>query len=129
MGPRCYDAEDRLETVRTPGPVDRGRRTFLEGLASTAAVTGPLIVTDRTIEQMRTIYVNRWGGSWTAAEEAAFFKPFTEQTRLRRPHDQALTPKITECIISPKSECLLGGSRRPWAVSAPSRLSGRCTSR
>jgi putative spermidine/putrescine transport system substrate-binding protein len=61
------------------------RRTFLKGFAATAtaAFAGPLIVTDRTIAQTRTIYVNTWGGSWTAAEEAAFFKPFTEQTGIR----------------------------------------------
>ena len=61
------------------------RRTFLKGAAATltAAFGEPLIVTDRTIAQTRTIYVNTWGGSWTAAEEAAFFKPFTEQTSIR----------------------------------------------
>jgi len=61
------------------------RRTLLKGFAATAtaAFAGPLIVTDRTIAQTRTIYVNTWGGSWTAAEEAAFFKPFTEQTGIR----------------------------------------------
>ena len=61
------------------------RRTFLKGFAATAtaASAGPLIVTERTIAQTRTIYVNTWGGSWTAAEEAAFFKPFTEQTGIR----------------------------------------------
>ena len=61
------------------------RRTFLKGVAATAtaASAGPLIVTERSIAQTRTIYVNTWGGSWTAAEEAAFFKPFTEQTGIR----------------------------------------------
>jgi putative spermidine/putrescine transport system substrate-binding protein len=61
------------------------RRTFLRGVATTAtaATAGPLIVTGRTIAQTRTIYVNTWGGSWTAAEEAAFFKPFTEQTGIQ----------------------------------------------
>src|SRR5437867_6521990 len=61
------------------------RRTFLKGFAATAtaAAAGPLIVTDRTIAQTRTIFVNTWGGSWTAAEEAAFFKPFTEATGIR----------------------------------------------
>ena len=61
------------------------RRTFLKGFAATAtaALAGLVIVTDRTIAQTRTIYVNTWGGSWTAAEEAAFFKPFTEQTGIR----------------------------------------------
>src|SRR5262245_35272708 len=57
------------------------RRTFIKGLAAAAA--GPLIITERTIAQTRTIYVNTWGGSWTAAEEAAFFKPFTDQTGIR----------------------------------------------
>src|SRR2546428_12726112 len=61
------------------------RRAFLKGFAATAtaAAAGPLIVTDRTIAQTRTIFVNTWGGSWTAAEEAAFFKPFTETTGIR----------------------------------------------
>ena len=57
------------------------RRTFLKAVA--AATAGPLIVTDRTIAQTRTIIVNTWGGSWTAAEEHAFFKPFTEATGIR----------------------------------------------
>src|SRR5437867_4144539 len=61
--------------------IDRGRRAFLKGAA--LATVGPLIVTDRTIAQTRTIYVNTWGGSWTAAEEAAFFKPSPDQTGIR----------------------------------------------
>src|SRR2546430_16749144 len=61
------------------------RRTFLKGFAATATAlcAGPLIITERTIAQTRTIYVNTWGGSWTAAEEAAFFKPFTDQAGIR----------------------------------------------
>jgi putative spermidine/putrescine transport system substrate-binding protein len=61
------------------------RRAFLKGFAAaaTTAAAGPLIITERTIAQTRTIYVNTWGGSWTAAEEAAFFKPFTDQTGIR----------------------------------------------
>src|SRR5262245_39733641 len=68
-----------------PGRTAMRRRTFLKGFAAaaTAASAGPLIVTERTIAQTRTIYVNTWGGSWTAAEEAAFFKPFTDQTGIR----------------------------------------------
>ena len=67
------------------------RRTLLKGVAATAtaAFSGPLIVTDRTIAQTRTIYVNTWGGSWTAAQEAAYFKPFTEATGIPHPHDRA----------------------------------------
>ena len=71
--------------MNTSGRVDTGRRTLLKGVAATAtaAAVGPLVITERTIAQTRTIYVNTWGGSWTAAEEAAFFKPFTEQTGIR----------------------------------------------
>ena len=52
--------------------VDRGRRRFLTKAmaAAGAAALGPLVVTGRTIAQTRTMYVNTWGGSWTAAEEA-----------------------------------------------------------
>ncbi|MCC7045921.1 MAG: extracellular solute-binding protein [Alphaproteobacteria bacterium] len=61
------------------------RRRVLKtgGALAAGAVMGPLLVTERTIAQTRTIYVNTWGGSWTAAEEAAFFKPFTEATGIR----------------------------------------------
>src|SRR5262245_37236099 len=74
-----------LRAQEEPGRIVMRRRTFLKGFAAaaTAASAGPLIVTDRTIAQTRTIYVNTWGGSWTAAEEAAFFKPFTDQTGIR----------------------------------------------
>lgn len=65
--------------------IHRDRRTFLKGVMATAAAgaLGPLVITDRTIAQTRTIYVNTWGGSWTAAEEHAFFKPFTAETGIR----------------------------------------------
>jgi putative spermidine/putrescine transport system substrate-binding protein len=61
---------------------DRRRRRVLQaaGSAATAAVLGPLLVSERTIAQTRTLYVNSWGGSYTAAQEAAFFKPFTAAT-------------------------------------------------
>jgi putative spermidine/putrescine transport system substrate-binding protein len=68
--------------MKTSRTTDRGRRAFLKGAAAAAAF-GPLIVTERSIAQTRTIFVNTWGGSWTAAEEHAFFKPFTEQTGIR----------------------------------------------
>ena len=71
--------------MTTGRAVDRSRRRFVRTVAAggVAAALGPLVVTDRTIAQTRTLYVNTWGGSWTAAEEAAFFKPFTEQTGIR----------------------------------------------
>jgi putative spermidine/putrescine transport system substrate-binding protein len=55
------------------------RRKFLAGAAA-AASFGPLIVTDRTRAQTRTLRVNTYGGSWTAAQDVAMFKPFTAAT-------------------------------------------------
>jgi putative spermidine/putrescine transport system substrate-binding protein len=74
------------ETVMATTPrTGSTRRRFLTRAGATAAVAGlgPLIVTERTIAQTRTLYVNTWGGSWTAAEEDAFFKPFTAATGIR----------------------------------------------
>jgi putative spermidine/putrescine transport system substrate-binding protein len=60
---------------------NRGRRRFLR-TAGAAAALGPLLITERTIAQTSTLYVNSWGGSYTAAQEAAYFKPFTAATRI-----------------------------------------------
>ncbi|MFL6797530.1 MAG: ABC transporter substrate-binding protein [Xanthobacteraceae bacterium] len=64
---------------------DRARRRLLQSAAAGAAgaVLGPLLITERTIAQTRTVYVNSWGGSYTAAQEAAFFKPFTAATGIQ----------------------------------------------
>jgi putative spermidine/putrescine transport system substrate-binding protein len=64
--------------MKTTFRFDLGRRRFLQRGA--AAVVGPLLITPRTIAQTRTLYINSWGGSYTAAQEAAFFKPFTAAT-------------------------------------------------
>src|SRR3954468_23524706 len=57
------------------------RRRFLKGAVSGSAllITSPAVITSARA-QSRTVYVNTWGGSWTAAEDAAFFKPFTKET-------------------------------------------------
>ncbi|MCC6469896.1 MAG: polyamine ABC transporter substrate-binding protein [Alphaproteobacteria bacterium] len=64
-------------------PITRRRLLKTGGTVAAGAVLGPLLLTERTIAQSRTVYVNTWGGSWTAAEEAAFFKPFTDATGIR----------------------------------------------
>jgi putative spermidine/putrescine transport system substrate-binding protein len=71
--------------MRTTWCFDRRRRRFLQkaGAAAAAAALGPLIITDRTIAQTRTLYVNSWGGSFTAAQDAAYFKPFTALTGIQ----------------------------------------------
>src|SRR5215475_2129960 len=70
---------------------DRKRRRFLQkaGAAAAATALGPLLITERTIAQTRTLYVNSWGGSFTAAQDAAYFKPFTAETGI---HIRTVTP-------------------------------------
>ena len=68
--------------MKTTWHFHRTRRRFLQR-AGVAAALGPLIITDRTIAQTRTLYVNSWGGSYTAAQDAAFFKPFTAATGIQ----------------------------------------------
>ena len=68
--------------MKTTWHFDRMRRSFLQK-AGAAAAFGPLIITDRTIAQTRTLYVNSWGGSFTAAQEVAYFKPFTALTGIQ----------------------------------------------
>ena len=60
--------------MKTTWHFHRTRRRFLQR-AGVAAALGPLIITDRTIAQTRTLYVNSWGGSYTAAQDAAFSSP------------------------------------------------------
>jgi len=68
-------------------PVENGdgsltsRRTFLKATAG-ATVLAP-VAARRAAAQENTIAVNTWGGSWTAAEEVAYFKPFTEKTGIK----------------------------------------------
>jgi len=67
--------------MKTTFRFDRHRRAFLARGA--AAVVGPLLVSERTIAQTCTLYVNTWGGSYMAAQEAAYFKPFTAATGIQ----------------------------------------------
>src|SRR5260370_42434394 len=53
------------------------------GAAAATAALGPLLITARTIAQTRTLYINSWGGSYTAAQDAAYFKPFTAATGIQ----------------------------------------------
>src|SRR5205809_7452804 len=71
--------------MRTTWRFNRGRRSCLRkaGAAAATAALGPLIVTERTIAQTRTLYVNSWGGSFTAAQDLAYFKPFTALTGIQ----------------------------------------------
>ena len=51
--------------------------------AAAAATLGPFVISERSRAQTRTLYVNSWGGSYTAAQEAAYFKPFTAATGIQ----------------------------------------------
>src|SRR5262249_5005220 len=78
---------ERMEgrAMRTTWRFDRGRRRFVQtaSAAAAAAAFGPLIITERTIAQTRTLYVNSWDGSFTAAQDAAFLRPFPAWTVIK----------------------------------------------
>jgi putative spermidine/putrescine transport system substrate-binding protein len=71
--------------MRATWRFDRKRRAFLQttGAAAATAALGPLLITERTIAQTKTLHVNSWGGSFTAAQDAAYFKPFTAATGIQ----------------------------------------------
>lgn len=60
------------------------RRRVLKVAAGTSgAVFTAGLLARPALAQAKTIYVNTWGGSWTAAEDAAYFKPFTQATGIQ----------------------------------------------
>src|SRR5688572_23671043 len=75
--------QEALTMTRSSGAV-LSRRTFLRGSASLTAAGVVASALPRTAAgQDNLVVVNTWGGSWTAAEEAAYFKPFTEKTGIQ----------------------------------------------
>jgi putative spermidine/putrescine transport system substrate-binding protein len=68
--------------------IDYKRRNLLKTGAAAAAALA-VLPTGRVWAAADTIYVNTWGGSWTAAEDAAFYKPFTAATGIQV---QTVTP-------------------------------------
>ena len=48
-----------------------------------ALIAAPYVWTSRARAQDQVLFVNTWGGSWTAAEESAYFKPFTAATGIK----------------------------------------------
>jgi putative spermidine/putrescine transport system substrate-binding protein len=48
-----------------------------------ALVAAPYVWSSRAQAQGQVLFVNTWGGSWTAAEESAYFKPFTQETGIK----------------------------------------------
>src|SRR5262245_44743126 len=60
------------------------RRHFIHRAAgvTAASVATPALIRSAAA-QAKTLYINTWGGSWTTAQEAAYFKPFTDETGIR----------------------------------------------
>src|SRR4051812_44348391 len=57
------------------------QRSVLAGAAAGVALA-PFVRRSGAAET-RTLYVNSWGGSWTTAQDEAFYKPFTAATGIR----------------------------------------------
>src|SRR5215208_2142656 len=90
------------------------RRRLIQTFAAlgTTAAAAPGLLRSAAA-QSRTLYVNTWGGSWTAAEEAAFFKPFTEATGIRV---QTVAP-----VSYAKLKAQVQSGRYEWDVTAISQ--------
>src|SRR5262249_30096202 len=84
---------ERMEgrTMRTTWRFDRGRRRFLRqaGAAPARAGFGPPSIPDRRTAKPGTLTVNPGGGTFPAAQAAAYFKPFTASTGI---HIRTVTP-------------------------------------
>lgn len=59
----------------------KDRRRFLA--LSAGAVVAPFVLSHESRSETRTLYVNSWGGSWTKAQDAAYYKPYTAATGVR----------------------------------------------
>src|SRR5262249_57149990 len=57
------------------------RRSILRA-GGVALVAAPHVWSRAQAEE-QVLFVNTWGGSWTAAEETAYFKPFTAETGIK----------------------------------------------
>ena len=105
------------------------RRRLLKGAAGGSAllIASPTVITS-ALAQSRTVYVNTWGGSWTAAEDAAFFKPFTKETGIavrtvapfRTPSSRPRCSRRTTSGMSPQLQRATGCVPRTRASSSQS---------
>jgi putative spermidine/putrescine transport system substrate-binding protein len=86
------------------------RRSFLKGAAGGALAVGSPAVITSAQAQSRVIYVNTWGGSWTAAEDAAFFKPFTKET--------GITVRTVAPVSYAKLKAQVQSKNYEWDVTA-----------
>ena len=57
------------------------RRSILKAGVATALIAAPFV--KRAESQENILYVNTWGGTWTAAERAAYYDSFTAKTGIQ----------------------------------------------
>jgi putative spermidine/putrescine transport system substrate-binding protein len=59
------------------------RRLLKSATTAVVAFAAPAVISKRALADGDVLYVNTWGGSWTATETVAFFEPFTAKTGIR----------------------------------------------
>jgi len=98
--------------MRAKATVNLGRRRLLQagGATIAGAALGPMLPAERALAQTGTVYVNTWGGSWTAAEDAAFFKPFTEATGIQ--------VRTVAPVSYAKLKAQVGSGNYEWDITA-----------
>jgi len=72
-------------TSRKVSTTPLSRRSLLKagGVAAAYTALSPMILRSAEAADDKLLYVNTWGGTWTAAEKKHFFEPFTAETGIQ----------------------------------------------
>ena len=89
---------ERLLLRRSP----LSRRSILRGAAgATLFAAAPAIIGPAIAAEENVVFVNTYGGSWTAAEVAAYYEPFTKETGIQvRTVTPVSTAKIKAQVVT-----------------------------
>ncbi len=91
------------------------RRSFMAGAGGAGTLfAAPAIVSSAAQAQQNVVYVNSYGGSYTAAQQAAYFAPFTKATGIEvRPVTPVSAAKIKAQVTTGNYEwdcCEIGAA-------------------
>jgi putative spermidine/putrescine transport system substrate-binding protein len=92
------------------------RRSLLLGSAGTL-LAAPAIIGRPAAAAENAVYVNTWGGSWTAAEDTAFYKPFTAKT--------GIAVKTVAPMSYAKIKAIVQSGNYEWDVSGGTNVESK----
>jgi putative spermidine/putrescine transport system substrate-binding protein len=92
------------------------RRTLFRVGAGTL-LAAPAVIWRSADAAENVVYVNTWGGSWTAAEEIAFYKPFTAKT--------GISVKTVAPMNYAKIKAIVQSGNYEWDVSGSTNVESK----